>query len=151
MSKRSVRRVLAIPVALTVVLALIVNTSAPAHAGTGWTTLYETVRHVKGQACRTGYYDSFSQYRRVVRFRGDLRQASVGGRIQPRVWEPTNDYRWTAPVSGLHWVSKGTYDHNPSVYWTRAPELRVSLRTRTKFGVSNWSRWAWWSGLAWCP
>jgi hypothetical protein len=109
---------------------------APATAATNhFTTLYETPRHIKAQACQYPYKNAQGYYIRSVRWRADARSASLGGSIQFH-----NSGGRGAYTSGWVGFRKGSVSKVTSTGFLQNEAATMYLRIKTSKGTSKWSK-----------
>jgi hypothetical protein len=110
---------------------------APAYADFKWQTIYETHRHIKAQACRTDPFTNPQGYEiKAVRWRGNARQASLGGAVQLRtISDRFGRYRspWTRVREGK--VSPVTRTH-----FLVSETVSIKMRVRSSNGIGKWSK-----------
>jgi hypothetical protein len=110
---------------------------APAYADYKWETVYETVRHLKAQACRTDPYTNPQGYEvRAIRWRGNARSAELAGAVQLR----TISDRFGRWRSSWVRVRAGRVSAPTKTHFLVSETVSIRLRIRSENGIGRWSR-----------
>lgn len=110
---------------------------SPAYADYQWQTVYESVRHLKAQACRTDPYINHQGYElKAIRWRGNARDAELRGAVQLR----TISDRFGRWRSGWEKVRAGKVSAPTKTSFLASETVSVKLRVRSENGIGKWSK-----------
>jgi len=131
-SGRPAALIAAVLIALTGTLLV----PAPAQAARSWQTVYETVRHVKAQMCRTNNFTNDQGLElKALRWRSNAVQAGLGGSVQLF----TDSDRFEDWYSDWVWASAGSVSAATKTNFLAVEQVRIKMRVKTRNGTTAWS------------